>query len=116
MNSARVIRPLGNLPDERSESPRSIRLDGGRRRVPVLILTLIANLLAVLGLASTAQAAPQVDPTGSNFAIWGSPSFNRQIGPDDVVVQVVGGSGFTVSLLVDGSLACWGSNGSGQCT
>ena len=41
--------------------------------------------------AATAHAAPQdgVDPTGSNFAIWGSPRFNRQIGPDDVVVQVL---------------------------
>ena len=60
-------------------------------------------------LASSAHAAPQVDPT-TNFSLWGSPSFNRQIGPDDVVVQVAAGSGFTVSLLSDGSLACWGRN------
>ena len=77
MNSARVIRPLGNLPDERSESPRSIRLDGRRRRVSVLILTLIANLLAIIGLGGTPAAAQVTDPTGSNFRMWGTPSFNR---------------------------------------
>jgi alpha-tubulin suppressor-like RCC1 family protein len=69
-----------------------------------------------LGLASTAQAAPQVDPTGSNFAIWGSPSFNRQIGPDDEIVEVAAGYYHTVALLTDGSVACWGRNNSGQCT
>ena len=68
-----------------------------------------------LGLASTAHAAPQVDPT-TNFRMWGTLSFNRQIGPDDEIMQVAAGNHHTVALLTDGSVACWGRNNSGQCT
>ncbi len=78
-------------------------IETGRRMWVIAIAILMWTLAGSSGLASTAHAAPQVDPTGSNFTIWGSPSFNRQIGPDDVVVQVAGGYDFTVSLLSDGS-------------
>ncbi|MDG1360405.1 MAG: hypothetical protein P8P71_08180, partial [Phycisphaerales bacterium] len=67
-----------------------------------------------LGLASTAHAAPQVDPT-TNFRMWGTLSFNRQIGPDDEIMQVAAGNNHTVALLTDGSVACWGWNDYGQC-
>ncbi|MCP4833619.1 MAG: hypothetical protein GY895_02545, partial [Phycisphaera sp.] len=68
-----------------------------------------------LGPASTTHAALQVDPT-TNFRMWGTPSFNRQIGPDDEIVEVAAGYYHTVALLTDGSVACWGRNNSGQCT
>ncbi|MDA0975415.1 MAG: RCC1 domain-containing protein, partial [Planctomycetota bacterium] len=91
--------------------------DAGRRMwaiaLAILMWTLVGPHLG-LGSGSVVHAAPQVDPT-TNFRMWGSPSFNRQIGPDDVVVQVAGGYDFTVSLLSDGSVACWGYNEYGQC-
>jgi alpha-tubulin suppressor-like RCC1 family protein len=88
------------------------------RKMRVLAVTILMWNLALgwnLGLASTAHAALQVDSTGSNFAIWGSPSFNRQLGPDDVIMQVAAGGSHTVALLTDGSVACWGLNNDGQC-
>ena len=55
-------------------------------------------MLVLMLLASAHTAHAQVDPT-TNFRMWGSPSFNRQIGPDEVVVQVAGGSYHTIALL-----------------
>ena len=93
--------------------------ESGRRMWVIAIAILMWNLASTTGLglnlnrnlnlnlASTAHAAPQVDPT-TNFRIWGSPSFNRQIGPDDEIVQVAAGEYHTVALLTDGSVACWG--------
>ena len=73
-----------------------------------------ASVLVLMLLASAHTAHAQVDPT-TNFRMWGSQMFNRQIGPDDVVVQVAGGFYYTIALLEDGSVACWGSNVEGQC-
>jgi alpha-tubulin suppressor-like RCC1 family protein len=87
------------------------RLRVSHAPIVAFLLTAITLLLTIVRPA-TAQV---VDPTGSNFAIWGSPSFNRQIGPDDSVVQVGAGYLFTVALLSDGSVACWGWNEFGQC-
>ena len=69
-----------------------------------IVATLLATITQLLTIARPATAQV-VDPTDSNFAIWGAPSLNRPIGPDDVVVQVAGGSGRTVALLADGSVA-----------
>ncbi len=83
----------------------------------IAVAILMWILAGSSGLGSSVHAAPQagVDPTGSNFAIWGSPRFNRRIGPDEVVVQVAGGCDFIVSLPSDGLVACRGSNEDRRC-
>ena len=73
-----------------------------------------ASVLVLMLLAFAHTAHAQVDPT-TNFRMWGSPMFNRQIGPDDVVVQVAGGQYHTIALLEDGTVVCWGRGDFGQC-
>ena len=87
---------------------RAFRLH--RRCLATLAVTLTALSTTVMGGASEAA-----ESTGSNLRIWGAQSFNRQIEPDAVVRQAVGGFDFTVVVLEDGSVAAWGRNDAGQC-
>ena len=60
----------------------------------------------------TVAAQEGLDATGSNFRIWGSPSFDRQLGPGDEVVQVAAGDSGTVGGSALGLMSIdWGTCG-----
>ena len=84
--------------------PMVMKKNGQSRCALGLVVALLAALLT-----------PCVCADDSNFRIWGSPSFSGSIQSDDVVVEVAAGFYYTVPLLEDGSLRCWGSNLYGQC-
>ena len=80
---------------------------------------------AIVGLSLAVGAAAGV-AHGQSVVCWGAGTANSGVDPHygqslvpaglGTVASVAAGSRHTVALKADGSVACWGYNGTGECT
>ena len=56
-----------------------------------------------------------LDARAQSIVGWGSENYRNVDNLDGNIVKVAAGGYHTVALKADGSIACWGSNGYGQC-
>ncbi|MEY4119002.1 MAG: hypothetical protein RLZZ116_2330, partial [Planctomycetota bacterium] len=57
-----------------------------------------------------------LDARAQGIAGWGSEYYHSDRDIDGNVLKVAAGYSHTVALKADGSIACWGYNGNGQCS
>ena len=76
------------------------------RRMLILVVAML-SVGASLVCGSEARA--------QGVAGWGNTGFSNIDNLSSNIVKVAAGGAHTVALKQDGTVACWGSNGSGQC-